>query len=147
MFVPTRLSPAHTSPAGSLIASGGRRYWSGSSPRRGFTRLPKTMSEPMWERRYPLQAWATVWPHPCGWPHQHLSEPVRLPRLCKTREGYQNLCQLITRFKMRETTKQEGSAKLADVRNTGVVAYVLRVVMRDRSLGLSCAVESRQAVR
>jgi error-prone DNA polymerase len=52
---------------------------------------------------------------PIWLPHQHLSEPVRLPLLCETREGYQNLCQLITRFKMRETTKQEGSAKLADL--------------------------------
>src|SRR6185437_6348887 len=38
-----------------------------------------------------------------------------LPLLCETREGYQNLCQLITRFKMGETTKQEGSAKFSDL--------------------------------
>lgn len=52
---------------------------------------------------------------PVWLPHQHLSEPPRLPLLCETREGYQNLCQLITRFKMRETTKQEGSAKFSDL--------------------------------
>src|ERR1700744_488863 len=52
---------------------------------------------------------------PVWLPHQHLAEPPRLPLLCETREGYQNLCQLITRFKMRETTKQEGSAKLTDI--------------------------------
>jgi error-prone DNA polymerase len=52
---------------------------------------------------------------PVWTPHQHLSEPARLPLLCETREGYQNLCQLITRFKMRETSKQEGSAKLSDI--------------------------------
>jgi error-prone DNA polymerase len=52
---------------------------------------------------------------PVWLPHQHLSEPPRLPLLCRTREGYQNLCQLITRFKMRETTKQEGAAKFADL--------------------------------
>ncbi|MGC9197798.1 MAG: DNA polymerase III subunit alpha [Acidobacteriaceae bacterium] len=52
---------------------------------------------------------------PLWLPYQHLAEPVRLPLLCETRQGYQNLCQLITRFKMRETTKQEGSAKLADL--------------------------------
>jgi error-prone DNA polymerase len=52
---------------------------------------------------------------PLWLPHQHLSEPSRLPLLCETREGYQNLCQLITRFKMRETTKQEGSAKSSDL--------------------------------
>jgi error-prone DNA polymerase len=48
---------------------------------------------------------------PVWLPHQHLVEPTRLPLLCETREGYQNLCQLITRFKMRENTKQEGSAR------------------------------------
>ena len=53
---------------------------------------------------------------PAAWlPHQHIAEPARLPLLCESREGYQNLCQLITRFKMRETTKQEGSANLADI--------------------------------
>jgi error-prone DNA polymerase len=52
---------------------------------------------------------------PVWLPHQHLGEPIRLPLLCETREGYQNLCQLITRFKIRETTKQEGSAKLGDL--------------------------------
>jgi error-prone DNA polymerase len=51
---------------------------------------------------------------PIWTPHQHLAEPTRLSLLCETREGYQNLCQLITRFKMRETTKQEGSARLTD---------------------------------
>jgi error-prone DNA polymerase len=52
---------------------------------------------------------------PVWTPHQHLAEPSRLALLCETREGYQNLCQLITRFKMRESTKQEGSAKLTDL--------------------------------
>ena len=52
---------------------------------------------------------------PVWLPHQRLSEPPRLPLLCENREGYQNLCQLITRFKMRETTKQEGSAKFSDL--------------------------------
>ncbi len=53
---------------------------------------------------------------PPAWlPHQHLPEPARLLLLCKSREGYQNLCQLITRFKMRETTKQEGAANFEDL--------------------------------
>jgi len=53
---------------------------------------------------------------PPAWlPHQHLPEPARLPLLCESREGYQNLCQLITRFKMRETTKQEGAANFEDL--------------------------------
>src|ERR1700760_2870979 len=52
---------------------------------------------------------------PVWLPHQHLAEPARLPLLCETREGYQNLCQLITQFKLREKTKQEGSARLAEL--------------------------------
>jgi error-prone DNA polymerase len=52
---------------------------------------------------------------PAWMPHQHLAEPARLPLLCETREGYQNLCQLITRFKMRERTKQEGVANEAEL--------------------------------
>src|SRR5271169_3304568 len=53
---------------------------------------------------------------PPAWlPHQHAPEPARLPLLCASRAGYQNLCQLITRFKMRETTKCEGAAMLEDL--------------------------------
>src|SRR5271156_5624820 len=48
---------------------------------------------------------------PAVWlPHQHLAEPARLPLLCESRTGYQNLCQLITQFKMREKKKTEGAA-------------------------------------
>ena len=54
---------------------------------------------------------------PPAWlPHRHLAEPARLPLLCESRAGYQNLCQLITQFKMRESTKQEGSATFDDLR-------------------------------
>jgi error-prone DNA polymerase len=53
---------------------------------------------------------------PPSWlPHQHAQEPARIPLLCSSRAGYQNLCQLITRFKMRETTKCEGAATLEDL--------------------------------
>ncbi len=53
---------------------------------------------------------------PPSWlPHQHPAEPVRLPLLCESREGYQNLCRMVTRLKMREPSKAEGSATLADV--------------------------------
>jgi error-prone DNA polymerase len=53
---------------------------------------------------------------PPDWlPHQQLAEPARLPLLCESREGYQNLCQLITQFKMRETSKQHGEANLDDL--------------------------------
>ncbi len=49
-------------------------------------------------------------------PYQHVAEPARLPLLCESREGYQNLCQLITQFKMREKSKGEGAATLEDLR-------------------------------
>ena len=53
---------------------------------------------------------------PPAWlPHQHVAESARLALLCESREGYQNLCQLVTRFKMRETTKQEGAANFGDL--------------------------------
>jgi error-prone DNA polymerase len=53
---------------------------------------------------------------PPAWlPHQCAPEPARLTLLCETRQGYQNLCQLITQFKMRETTKQEGAANFGDL--------------------------------
>jgi len=53
---------------------------------------------------------------PPSWlPYRHAAEPARLPLLCESREGYRNLCQLVTCFKMRETTKQEGSAVFDDL--------------------------------
>ncbi len=48
-------------------------------------------------------------------PHRHLSEPPRLTLLSASQAGYHNLCQLITRFKMREATKGEGAATLDDL--------------------------------
>src|ERR1700758_990185 len=54
---------------------------------------------------------------PARWlPHQHAAEPARLPLLCESWTGYQNLCQLVTQFKMREKTKGEGAATLDDLR-------------------------------
>jgi error-prone DNA polymerase len=53
---------------------------------------------------------------PAAWlPHQHMTEPARLPLLCESRQGYQNLCQLVTRFKMREATKEPGAATEDDL--------------------------------
>jgi error-prone DNA polymerase len=43
------------------------------------------------------------------------SASPRLPLLCASRIGYQNLCQLITQFKMREPTKAEGAATHDDL--------------------------------
>jgi error-prone DNA polymerase len=53
---------------------------------------------------------------PAAWqPHQFPVEPPRIVLLCASQTGYQNLCQLITRFKMREATKAEGAATLEDL--------------------------------
>jgi error-prone DNA polymerase len=53
---------------------------------------------------------------PHAWlPHQHPDEPPRIVLLCESQVGYQNLCQLITRFKMRESTKAEGAATFDDL--------------------------------
>jgi len=53
---------------------------------------------------------------PAAWlPHQFPLEPARVVLLCSSQIGYQNLCQLITRFKMREATKAEGAATIEDL--------------------------------
>jgi error-prone DNA polymerase len=52
---------------------------------------------------------------PTHLPHQCPDEPPRIVLLCKSQTGYQNLCQLITRFKMRESTKAEGAATFDDL--------------------------------
>ncbi len=60
---------------------------------------------------------------PLWLPHQHLAEPVRIPLLCESQHGYQNLCRLITRFKMHENTKGEGATTLHDLEHysTGLI--------------------------
>src|SRR5580698_3656354 len=53
---------------------------------------------------------------PPAWlPHQHEKEPARIPLLCESRQGYQNLCRLITQFKLRESTKGDGAATFNDL--------------------------------
>ena len=53
---------------------------------------------------------------PPAWvPHNVPTEPVRFSLLAESTTGYQNLCRLITSFKLREGAKAEGSATLADV--------------------------------
>ena len=53
---------------------------------------------------------------PPAWlPHHYPDEPPRIVLLCTSQTGYQNLCQLITRFKMRESTKAEGAATFDDL--------------------------------
>jgi error-prone DNA polymerase len=48
-------------------------------------------------------------------PHRHPVAPARLPLLCASRLGYQNLCRMITQFKMREPDKCEGAATFSDL--------------------------------
>ena len=53
---------------------------------------------------------------PPDWlPHRFPAEPVRFALLAESSIGYQNLCRLITRYKLREGTKAEGSALLSDI--------------------------------
>jgi len=52
-------------------------------------------------------------------PHLHPIEPVGLPLLVESRTGYQNLCRLITRFKLRESAKAEGAARTSDFEEYG----------------------------
>ncbi len=53
---------------------------------------------------------------PAAWePHQFDLEPPRIPVLCASQTGYQNLSQLITRYKMREKGKAEGAARREDI--------------------------------
>ena len=47
--------------------------------------------------------------------HQQKRYPPRLPLLCASQEGYANLCQLITRYKMRQPGKGEGFATKDDL--------------------------------
>ncbi len=53
---------------------------------------------------------------PAAWlPHQFPAEPARVSLLCESQVGYRNLCQMITRFKMRESVKCEGAATVGDL--------------------------------
>ena len=48
-------------------------------------------------------------------PHRVPVDPVCFPVLVESATGYQNLCRLITRYKLREGIKAEGTATLADI--------------------------------
>ena len=48
-------------------------------------------------------------------PQIQVDEPSRITLLCTSQKGYQNLCQLVTSFKLREKTKGEGSATLDEL--------------------------------
>ena len=48
-------------------------------------------------------------------PHRYEDQTARLSVLCSSQVGYQNLSQLITRFKMRVPHKCQGAANIADL--------------------------------
>ena len=52
---------------------------------------------------------------PSWMPNKIPERPVRLPLLVKNRTGYQNLCRLITEYKLQEKEKGTGSATLEEV--------------------------------
>jgi error-prone DNA polymerase len=48
-------------------------------------------------------------------PNSQSSRPVRLPLLVESRVGYQNLCRLMTRYKLREKEKGTGTATVEEI--------------------------------
>src|SRR5580704_2838961 len=52
---------------------------------------------------------------PLWLPNSFSSRPVRLPLLVENRTGYQNLCRLMTRYKLREKEKGTGTATLEEI--------------------------------
>src|SRR6266403_4312794 len=52
---------------------------------------------------------------PSWMPNSFSSRPVRLPLLVESRTGYQNLCRLMTRYKLREKEKGTGTATLEEI--------------------------------
>ena len=52
---------------------------------------------------------------PTWLPNSTSTRPVRLTLLVESRKGYQNLCRLITRYKLREKEKGTGTATLDEV--------------------------------
>jgi len=52
---------------------------------------------------------------PFWMPNSFSSRPVRLPLLVESRTGYQNLCRLMTRYKLREKEKGTGTATLDEI--------------------------------
>lgn len=52
---------------------------------------------------------------PVWMPNSFSSRPVRLTLLVESRTGYQNLCRLMTRYKLREKEKGTGTATLDEI--------------------------------
>ena len=52
---------------------------------------------------------------PQGLPNSSSARPVRVTLLVESRKGYQNLCRLITRYKLREEEKGTGTATLEEI--------------------------------
>ena len=69
--------------------------------------------------------------------HQAHPAHLTLPVLCESADGYQNLCRLITRMKMR-SPKGEGALQLDELDGctTGLVALAGRAALDDRRYGV-----------
>src|SRR5690348_10493903 len=52
---------------------------------------------------------------PSWMPNKFSPKPVRLALLAENRTGYQNLCRLVTRYKLREKKKGTGAATLTEI--------------------------------
>ena len=69
-------------------------------------------------------------------------QPVAIPVLCETQDGYRNLCRLITRMKMR-APKGEGALTLDDLDGStrGLVALVGRAALSGHRFGVGGLVD------
>ena len=78
-------------------------------------------------------------PHPPYPPHQ---PNIILPVLCESQEGYRNLCQLVTRMKLR-APKGEGALSLEELdgRTGGLVALAGRAALDGRRHGVGGLVD------
>lgn len=83
-------------------------------------------------------------------PNVKQKEPPRIVLLCKSKTGYQNLCQLITRFKMRENTKTDGAATFDDLEefSDGLICLtggeegpLASALNRDGETGVVCSLD------
>src|SRR5207302_323675 len=86
---------------------------------------------------------------PPSWmPNSFPARPVRLPLLVKSRTGYQNLCRLMTRYKLREKEKGTGTANLDEVAEHAEGLVCLRAfgIIANSKLRVGCSNEATSAI-
>src|SRR5438094_1195020 len=62
-----------------------------------------------------VEGFANLARPPSWMPNSFPARPGRLPLLVESRTGYQNLCRLMTRYKLREKEKGTGTATLEEI--------------------------------